>query len=228
MHRRDVAGIVDRDRATDGVGDLQPSVQARVEQQDALAIGEFDRRNVGLAGDLGNLVEIRAEFLPAPEIGSGLHLAGGDAAGRELSAALAAGLAEPGSLGRRVRLRAHPDIMLAGFGVDRLHQFARLAGERRMGGFGRGFGCGGGHDVLSCDVEAIVRRFPRMAAGWAAPDPETAVALAYSPWRKLCNWRNGMPGLRRSHLAARNCSMARVKPSGWSMLEICPAPGNST
>src|SRR3954462_15413623 len=97
-----------------------------------------------------------------------------------------------------------------------------------MGGLGRGFGCGGGPDVLFCDVFAVVRRFSLMVAGRAAPDPETAVALRYSPWPKLCNWRNGMPGLRRSHLAARNCSMARVKPSGWSMLELCPAPGNST
>src|SRR4029077_19074098 len=197
-------------------------------QQDALAIGEFDRRNVGLASDLGNLVEIRAEFLPAPEIGNGLHLAGGDAAGGELSAALAASLAEPGSLRRRVRLRAHPDIMLAGFGVGRLHHFARLVGERRMGGLGLGCGGGGGHDVLSCDINVIVRRFSRAVAGSTAPAPGTAVILGYSPWWKFCNWRNGMPGLRRSHLAARNCSMARVKPSGSSMLEMCPAPGNST
>ena len=57
-HRRDVARIVDRDRAADGVGDLQPSVQPGIEQQDALAVGELDRRYVGLAGDLGDLVQV--------------------------------------------------------------------------------------------------------------------------------------------------------------------------
>ena len=133
-----------------------------IEQQDALAVGELDRGHVGLAGDLRNLMQIRAEFLPAPDVGKRLYLAGRDAPRRQLSAAFAAGLAEPGALRRRVRLRAHPDIMLTGLGVDRLHQFARLAGQRRMGGFGRGFGCGGGgHDVLSCDVQASGRRFSR-------------------------------------------------------------------
>jgi len=43
VHGRDVAGIVDRDRAADGIGDLQPSLQAGIEQEDALPVGELDR-----------------------------------------------------------------------------------------------------------------------------------------------------------------------------------------
>ena len=56
MHRRDVARIVDRDRAADGVGHLQAAVQSGIKKEDALAIGEFDRRHVGFARDLGNLL----------------------------------------------------------------------------------------------------------------------------------------------------------------------------
>ena len=148
MHRRDVARIVDRDRAADRVGDLQPAVEARIEQQDALAVGELDRRHVGLAGDLGNLVQVGAVFLPAPHVRRGLHLRDRDAAGGELSAAVAVGLAEPGPLRRRIRLGAHPDVVLAGLGVDRLHQLARLVGEPGRGG---GLHCRGGHDVFSCE-----------------------------------------------------------------------------
>ena len=84
VHRRDVARIVDRDRAADGVGDLQAAVEAGIEQQDALAVGELDRRHVGLAGDLGDAVQVGAVVLPAPHVRQRLHLVGGDAAGGEL------------------------------------------------------------------------------------------------------------------------------------------------
>src|SRR5712664_4261129 len=50
----------------------------------------------------------------------------------------------------------------------------------------------------------------------------------YSPSRKLCNRRGGMPGLQVPHLAAKKSLTARVKPSGRSRLEICPAPASST
>ena len=110
---RDVARIVDRDRAADGVGDLQPAVQARIEQQDALPIGEFDRRHLGLARDLGNAVQVGAEFAPAPHVRQGLHLGDGHAPRRELPAPFATGLAEPGPLRRRIRLGANPDVVLS-------------------------------------------------------------------------------------------------------------------
>ena len=119
-----------------------------IEQQDALPVGELDRRHVGLAGDLGNLVEIGAVFLPVPDVGLGLELRDRDAAAGELAAAGAVGLAEPGLLRRRVRLGADPDVMLAGVGVDRLHQLAGLVGEPARGGR---LHCHGGHDVFSCN-----------------------------------------------------------------------------
>jgi hypothetical protein len=147
VHGRDVAGIVDRDRAADGVGDLQPAVQARIEEQDALAVGELDRRHVRLAGDLGNLMEIRAVFLPAPHMRRGLHLRDGDAAAGELSASGAVGLAEPGTLGRRICLGAYPDVVLARFGVDRLHELAGFVGKPAGSGRLHRYG---GHGVFSC------------------------------------------------------------------------------
>jgi hypothetical protein len=50
---------------------------------------------------------------------SGFHLVGGDAAGAELARAFAAGFAEPRLLRGRIGLGADPNIVLAGFGVDR-------------------------------------------------------------------------------------------------------------
>ena len=151
VHRRDVAGIVDRDGAADGVGDLQAAVEAGIEQQNALTVGEFDRRHVGLAGDLGNLLEVARIFVPPPHIGRGLHLVDGDAAGGELARAFARGLAEPRLLRRRVGLGADPDIVLAGLGVDGLHQFARFVGKPARG---RGLHRHRGHGVFSCKNRA--------------------------------------------------------------------------
>jgi hypothetical protein len=147
----DVAGIVDGDRAADGVGDLQTAVQSGIEQKNALAIREFDRRHLGLARNLGDAVQIRVEFAPAPHIGQRLHLVGGDAARRELPAAFAARLAEPGSLRRRIRLGADPHVVLGGVSVDGFHHLARLVGERSLRLLG---GCGGGHDVFSLRISA--------------------------------------------------------------------------
>src|SRR4029453_7474612 len=114
----DIAGVVDRDRAADRVGDLQAAVQSGIEQKDALAVRELDRRYLGLVRNLGDAVQIRAEFAPAPHIGERLHLVGGDAARGELPAAFAARLAEPGTLRRRIRLGTDPDVVLGGVGVD--------------------------------------------------------------------------------------------------------------
>ena len=168
MHRRDVAGIVDRDGAADGVGDLQPAVEAGIEQQDALAVGELDRRDVGLAGDFGNLLEVARVFVPAPHIGRGLHLVDGDAAGGELARAFARGLAEPRPLRRRVGLGADPDVMLAGIGVDGLHQFARFVGKP---GRGRGLHCHRGHDVFSSNSGALASLLAMGLEQWRHANP---------------------------------------------------------
>ena len=133
---RDVARIIDRDRATDGVGDLQAAVEAGIGEQDALPVGELDRRDVGLAGNVGDAIEVLAVFLPAPAVGRGLHLVGGDPAARHLAGTrLAAGVGEPGALRRRVHLGADPDVRLAGVGIEFFHQLPRLAGKRRAGVF---------------------------------------------------------------------------------------------
>src|SRR6516162_3703733 len=114
VHRRYVAGIVDRDRAADSVGDLQPAVEPGVEQEDALAVCELDGGDLCLARDLGDAVQVGGKFPPAPQMRQRLHLIGGNTPGCQLSAALTCGLAEPGALRRRVGLGAHPDIVLAG------------------------------------------------------------------------------------------------------------------
>src|SRR5580704_1482989 len=114
VYRRDVAGVVDRDRAADCVGDLQPAVEPRIEQQDALAVGELDGRNLGLARDLGDTAQIGGKFAPSPQMRQRLYLIGRDSPRRELPAAFSAGVAEPWPLRRRIRLRAYPDVVLAG------------------------------------------------------------------------------------------------------------------
>src|SRR5262249_37063555 len=129
----------------------------------------LDWRNLGLARDLGNATQIGTEFVPPPQMRKRLHLVGGDAAGSELASAFTAGLAEPRTLGRRIGLGTHPDIVLGGLGVDRVHHLARFVGKRNL--LLRG-GCDGGHDVCSC------RR--------------AAVALLVSKYRALCP----SPGIR--------------------------------
>src|SRR5262245_9906187 len=76
----------------------------------------------------------------------GLELGDGDAPGGHLARALTAGLAEPWTLCRRIGLGADPDVVLAGLGVDLLHQLASLVREPAGGG---GLHCHG-HDVFSC------------------------------------------------------------------------------
>ena len=167
MHRRHIAGIVDRDGAADGVGHLQAAVQSGIEQKNALPVGELDRRYIGLGGDLRDLLEVAVIFVPLPHMRQRFHLIDGDAAGAELAGTFARGFAEPRLLRRRVRLGADPDIMLAGVGVDGLHQFARFVGQSARG---RGLHCHRGHDVFSvrggtsashADICSTYKRFVR-------------------------------------------------------------------
>src|SRR5262249_3999689 len=144
MHRRDVAGIVDRNRAADGVGHLQAAVQAGIEQEDALAVGNFNRRDVGFAGDFRDLLEIITVLVPLPHVRKRLHLVDGDTAGAELPGTFAARLAEPRPLRRRIGLGAYPDIVLGGFAVDGFHQLARFVGKPARS---RGFHSDRGHEV---------------------------------------------------------------------------------
>jgi hypothetical protein len=140
----DVARIVDRDRATDGVGDLQATVEARIGQQDALPVGEIDRRHISLGGDGGQAIEVGLVVPPAPAIGGALHLVGAHAAARHQSGSTRpAGVGEPWALSRRIHLGANPDVVLCGIGVDFLHQLARLARKPRTG-----WGFLQGHDAF--------------------------------------------------------------------------------
>ena len=192
MHGRHVAGVVDRDGAADRVGDLQAPVQSGIEQENALPIGELDRGDVGLLCDLGNLREVTAILIPLPHIRRGFHLVYGDAAAGKLAGAFAAGLAEPRSLCRRVGLRADPNVVLAGVGVDGLHQLARFVGKP---GWGRGLHCHRGHDDFSSGAGASASLLILSARGcvWAKPvpnlcreDSELAACLqsdACSAWR---------------------------------------------
>src|SRR5262249_14508061 len=103
-------------------------------------------RDVGGTGDLGDAVEVGADLLPAPTVRRGLHLRLADAAAGELAGRLDAGVAEPGTLRRRVRLGAEPDIERTGLGVERLHGGAGVdlgAGLRVCFGAGLLLGCGG-------------------------------------------------------------------------------------
>src|SRR5262249_5780150 len=67
-------------------------------------------------------------------IGGALHLVRCDPAARHRAGAGgAASVSEPGALGWRVHLGAHPDVVLAGVSVDLFHQLARLVGKPRAG-----------------------------------------------------------------------------------------------
>ena len=162
MRGGDIAGVIDRDRAADGVGHLQAAAEAGIGQQDRLPVSELDRRNVGLRRDAGEAVEIAFVFLPAPVVGGALHLADGDTA-RSLGAR-PAWVGEPGPLRRRIHLGADPDIVLAGVGVDRLHQIPRLV--RQSGAY---LWFLQGHDL----VLLVGRNEPPNAGGvspvWAGP-----------------------------------------------------------
>ncbi len=126
MGGRDVAGVVDGDRAADGVGDLQPPAQSGIGQQDALAVGGLQRLHLGVARDLGDLEQKGADLAPAPAMRLHLHLIGGDASlGEVAGAGFTARIREPGPLRRRVRLGADPGVQLRGFGVELVHQLGR-------------------------------------------------------------------------------------------------------
>ena len=79
VRRRDVAGRVDRDGAAHRGGDLQPAAEAGIGQKNALAIGEFDWRNIGATCDFVDAIEEWAIILPPPDFGRSLDLVGGDA-----------------------------------------------------------------------------------------------------------------------------------------------------
>ena len=143
---------------------LRPGLVSRMLCRSANSIGETS----ALAGDAGDAVEILAVFLPAPAMQAAVfiwlaatrprrHLAG---------ARLAAGVGEPGALRRRVHLGAHPDVRLAGVGVELFHQLARLAGQCRAGVFLDG------HEISSC----------RSDRGVAPPSWRFAYQRGISPW----------------------------------------------
>ena len=112
MRGRDVAGIVDRDRAADGVGDLQAAAEAGIGQQDALPVGELDRRDVGLCW---RCAAMRSRYGCIPSSASDTAaLFIWLAATRPVAiwpAPVAAGVGEPGPLRRRIHLGADPDIV---------------------------------------------------------------------------------------------------------------------
>ena len=125
MRRRDVARIVDRDRAAHGAGHLQPAAEAGIGEQDALPVGELDRRHIGPAGDVGDPVQDRPVVLPAPAMRQRLDLVGGHApVGHLAGAGVSAGIGEPSPLRRRIHLGADPDVELGGIGVELFHQFS--------------------------------------------------------------------------------------------------------
>src|SRR5215470_15497753 len=171
-------------------------------------------------------MQVGAVFLPLPYVWSGLHLVDGDAAGGELARAFAAGLAEPWTLGRRIRLRTHPHVMLARLGVDLLHQLARLVGEPAGSG---SLHCHGSHDVFSCRSRNSTTFAANMPNGrcffqgrlvrreYSCPGKFATSPLDQGQCR--CNFCGQLP-LRKS-------ATIWLKASGRSMLEMCPAPGNS-
>ncbi len=135
MSRRDVAVVVNGDGATDRIGDLQPAAEARIGQQNALAVGLLQRLLFGVARDLGDAKEVGTDFAPAPAMRLHLHLVDRDAPLGELtSAGGAARIGEPGTLRRRIRLGANPGIELGGLAVEPFHRFGRVG---RVGRFCR-------------------------------------------------------------------------------------------
>jgi hypothetical protein len=101
-------------------------------QQKLLALGEFDRRNIGAARDLGDAVEIGRDLAPAPAMGNRFELRSADPAGGNLSARADPGFAEPWALRRCVGLRPEPDVELARLGIEPLHRFSRTDGRRHV------------------------------------------------------------------------------------------------
>ena len=61
-----VAGFVDRYGDPDGIGDLKPAAQRRIDQQKLLAVGEFQRR------DIGDAQQIWVNIGPFPQMRRGL------------------------------------------------------------------------------------------------------------------------------------------------------------
>src|SRR6185437_10746134 len=95
MHRRDIARIVDRDRAADRRRYLQAAAETGIGEEELLPVGEFDRRHVRFLRDLRDAIEIGRDLFPAPAMRLRLHLIGADTTGRELAADIETSLAEP-------------------------------------------------------------------------------------------------------------------------------------
>ena len=147
VRRRDVARIVDRDRAADGVGDLQPAVEARdwsAGCSGGRRIRSATRRPCGRSRRCG---EIRAVFLPAPAMGRRLHLVGGDAAAGELARCPSPPVSvnQGRCAGAFAWVRTQTLSLAASALISSINSRALLesaAGRWVLGGHG--------HDVLSC------------------------------------------------------------------------------
>src|ERR1700736_1712914 len=135
VDRGNVARIVNRHRTAHRAGDLQAPAKPGVGQQKLLAFGEFDRRNIRAARDLGNAIEIRRYLVPPPVMGNGLELGGADPAGGNPPARGEAGIAKPWGLRRGVRLGSQPDVKLCCLGIEPLHRLSRPDRRRRVGHF---------------------------------------------------------------------------------------------
>ena len=59
MRRCQVAGIIDGNGTAQRRRHLQAAGKAGIGEEELLPIGEFDRRNIGGAGNVGDAVEIR-------------------------------------------------------------------------------------------------------------------------------------------------------------------------
>jgi hypothetical protein len=125
MHRRDVAGEVDRHRAADRRGHLEPSAEAGISEEKLLAVGELDRRHVSVARNLRDTVEIRADLAPAPAMRLCLHLIDTNPPPGERPTDIDTAILEPRALRRRVGLSAQPDVQAIGLAIEFFHRFAR-------------------------------------------------------------------------------------------------------
>jgi len=77
MRGSEIAGIVDRDSATNRVGDLQTPAEARIGQQDSLPVRRLNRLYFGVARDFRNLEQIGTDLAPAPAMRQHLQMIGG-------------------------------------------------------------------------------------------------------------------------------------------------------
>jgi hypothetical protein len=151
MGRGNIARLVDRHSHPDGVGDAERPGQPRIEEQELLAVGEFQRR------DVGNAVEVGFYFGPAPQPGhrlverrrtcrSGTEW---NRRGRLVRAMT------PGPFLRRVGAGSQPDIERRRLCVQPLHLRQNIGGQGRIG---EGNGAVFGHaEIPICSINSIRR-----------------------------------------------------------------------